>query len=100
MEDVTKLKISNVEKERLLIKNLNNRPNAMATYGQAKMSSTEAKDIFDKQFEFLAERFNNMVDSVAAVDDKLDKLDEFTSSVSSAFDEIHEYAEGIIGGAR
>lgn len=97
MEDVTKLKISNVEKERLLIKNLNNRPNAMATYGQAKMSSTEAKDIFDKQFEFLTERFNNMADSVAAVDDK---LDEFISSVSSAFDEIHEYAEGIIGGAR
>ena len=97
MEDVTKLKISNVEKERLLIKNLNNRPNAMATYGQAKMSSTEAKDIFDKQFEFLTERFNNMVDSVAAVDDK---LDEFMSDVSSAFDEIHEYAEGIIGGAR
>ena len=97
MEDVTKLKISNVEKERLLIKNLNNRPNAMATYGQAKMSSTEAKDIFDKQFEFLTERFNNMVDSVAAVDNK---LDEFMSDVSSAFDEIHEYAEGIIGGAR
>lgn len=97
MEDVTKLKISNVEKERLLIKNLNNRPNAMTTYGQAKMSSTEAKDIFDKQFEFLAERFNNMADSVAAVDNKLDK---FMSSVSSAFDEIHEYAEGIIGGAR
>ena len=97
MEDVTKLKISNVEKERLLIKNLNNRPNAMATYGQAKMSSTEAKDIFDKQFEFLTERFNNMVDSVAAVDNK---LDEFMSDVSSAFDEIHEYAEGIIGGVR
>jgi methyl-accepting chemotaxis protein len=97
MEDVTKLKISNVEKERLLIKNLNNRPNAMATYGQAKMSSTEAKDIFDKQFEFLTERFNNMADSVAAVDNK---LDEFMSDVSSAFDEIHEYAEGIIGGAR
>lgn len=97
MEDVTKLKISNVEKERLLIKNLNNRPNAMATYGQAKMSSTEAKDIFDKQFEFLTERFNNMADSVAAVDNK---LDEFMSDISSAFDEIHEYAEGIIGGAR
>lgn len=97
MEDVTKLKISNVEKERLLIKNLNNRPNAMATYGQAKMNSTEAKDIFDKQFEFLTERFNNMADSVAAVDNK---LDEFMSDVSSAFDEIHEYAEGIIGGAR
>lgn len=76
MEDVTKLKISNVEKERLLIKNLNNRPNAMATYGQAKMSSTEAKDIFDKQFEFLTERFNNMADSVAAVDNKLDEQDK------------------------
>ena len=69
MEDVTKLKISNVEKERLLIKNLNNRPNAMATYGQAKMSSAETKEVFDKQFELAVERHNNLCDKVENLDE-------------------------------
>ena len=73
MEDVTKLKISNVEKERLLIKNLNNRPNAMATYGQAKMSSTEAKDVFDKQFELTVKRHNELCDEVGAIAEEVER---------------------------
>lgn len=73
MEDITKLKISNVEKERLLIKNLNNRPNAMATYGQAKMSSTEAKDVFDKQFELTVKRHNELCDEVGAIAEEVER---------------------------
>ena len=63
MQDINELKITEAEKARLLIKNANNRPNAMATYGQAKKSSSDVKDMFDQQFEFVVERFNKLCDA-------------------------------------
>ena len=63
MQDINELKITEAEKARLLIKNANNRPNAMATYGQAKKSSSDVKDMFDQQFEFIAGRFNKFCEA-------------------------------------
>lgn len=37
---------------------------------------------------------------IAGFGDRLDEQDKVIGDISSAFDEIHEYAEGIIGGAR
>ena len=69
MEDVRNLKISDAEKNRLLIKRLNNRPNAMATYGQAKLTPEQMKDIFDQQFEMLVGKYNELCELLARLNE-------------------------------
>lgn len=61
-----RFKISEDEASRVLVKRVNDRPNALATYGIAKKNSTQAKDIFDRQFELVKEKFNGLIDEVAA----------------------------------
>lgn len=156
MEDAKKYKISETEKNRLLIKNLNDRPNAMATFGKAKLSPDQIKDIFDRQFEILVERHNGLCDETGAVLDNVEQrmteqdtviarfaaridsqdvaVSEFGARIDmqdanieafeerinqqdktlsdsiaaqnkiigdldSALDELHDYAEALIGGA-
>ena len=53
-----KCKITNTERDRHLIKNVSNRPNAMATFGEAKLDPTQTKDLFDRQFVLSVERHN------------------------------------------
>lgn len=75
--DFSPAKISEAEKNRLLIKAVNDRPNAATSYGKAKLNSTETKDIFDKPFEMNVERHNALVDKVielqAEVRDAIEK---------------------------
>lgn len=60
------MKITNTEKNKLLIKNYNNRPNSVASFGGAKLSPTGMKDVFDKQFEFLVQKHNEQDDEIDA----------------------------------
>ena len=73
MEDLKSVKISETEKNRLLIKNVNNRPNAMASFGKAKLTAEQTKDLFDKQFEMMVERHNGLCDETDAVLGKVEQ---------------------------
>lgn len=59
-------KISETEAERVLVKNVNDRPNALASYGIAKKTPTDTKDIFDKQFRLVQEKHNLLADEMDA----------------------------------
>ncbi len=67
MEDLKSVKISETEKNRLLIKNVNNRPNAMTSFGKAKLTAEQTKDLFDKQFELMVARHNGLCDETGQI---------------------------------
>ena len=73
MNEIKNCRISEVEKNKLLIKRVNDRPNSMATYGQSKLNAEQTKDLFDKQFELSVERHNKLCD---AVEDAVEKIEE------------------------
>ena len=94
-------KITEAEKERLLIKNLNDRPNSLATYGRAKMSSEQLKDVFDKQFILLVQKFNEACDELGLLGAShetilsefqrvKDKINSFLDVEDEAFDQLSE----------
>lgn len=76
--------ISASDLKRLSIKNVNNRPNALATYGQAKMNATEAKELFDRQFELVAAKFNELCELISKLNDTFTTDAELTKGVESA----------------
>ena len=84
MDDIKNLKISETEKERLLITRLNNRPNAMATYGQAKLTPEQMKEVFDQQFKLIVDRYNSLCDMLALLDDTYATDKQLEAGVKSA----------------
>lgn len=60
--------ISETEALKVLVKNVNDRPNALATYGDAKKTGTETKDIFDRQFHLVKEKHNALCKAVDDID--------------------------------
>lgn len=58
-------KITEAEAARVLMKNVNDRPNALATYGEAKKNSGETKALFDRQFELVKQKHNEMCEEVS-----------------------------------
>ena len=98
MQNVKDARISATEKNRLLIKNVNDRPNAMATFGKAKLTPTDTKDLFDKQFELVVERHNALCDFVEEAASTLGDINNTVGNLDAALDEVHAYAEEIIGG--
>ena len=58
-------KITEAEAAKVLMKNVNDRPNALATYGEAKKNSVETKDLFDRQFELVKQKHNEMCEEVS-----------------------------------
>ena len=93
MEDARKYKISETEKNRLLIKNVNDRPNAMATFGKAKLTPEQTKDLFDKQFEILVERHNGLCDEAATVLGEVDEKMKAHDEVIRETDEVKNELE-------
>lgn len=65
---MSKAIITDVDVQKRLIKNLNDRPNAAATYGGAKKSANDIKAAFDEQFEFLADKHNELIREIGDVD--------------------------------
>ena len=82
-------RISETKKNSLLIKNLNNRPNASATYGRGGMSADEVKDVFDKQFLCLVEAHNALVEETEG------KLAETEGKLAETEDELAETNESF-----
>ena len=70
------------EIRKLLIANYNDRPNAVASFGTAKLNSRDVKEIFDKQFKFLAEKHNALASGTAA------EIEKHKSDVS---DELEDH---------
>ena len=88
-------KISEAEAERVLVKRVNNRPNAMATYGIAKMGPTDTKDIFDKQFALVKEKHNLLVDKTAEIYQEQEQISEQVSDHSEWLNELENKIEKI-----
>lgn len=59
--------ITEEERKALLIQNLADRPNAMSSYGRAKMSAEDVKKAFDKQFILVVDRHNLLHKSVEGI---------------------------------
>ena len=60
-------RISEVEASRVLMKNVNDRPNALAAYGIAKQTGNDMKDMFDRQFRMLQEKHNALCGEVEEI---------------------------------
>lgn len=95
-------KITNTEKNALLLKRVNNRPNALVTYGTGKLNGTETKDLFDKQFELVVERHNELCDDVEAVEqsfaDHKQSVDEIIEEQNEAIEQKHTQQDEVING--
>lgn len=88
-----KCKITNTERDKLLIKNVSNRPNAMATFGESKLDPTQTKDLFDRQFVLSVEKHNQLVDATKEGLENADrKLEEHRSEVAA---ELEEHAAAV-----
>ena len=72
------------EIRKLLIANYNDRPNAVASFGTAKLNSRDVKEIFDKQFKFLAEKHNTLASGTAA------EIEKHKSDVSDELDAMQK----------
>jgi hypothetical protein len=90
-------KISEVEAERVQVKRVNNRPNAMATYGMAKMGPNETKDIFDKQFALVKEKHNLLVDKTADIYQEQERMSEQVSDHSERLNDIEDSVDSLYG---
>ena len=89
-------KITNTEKEALLLKRVNDRPNSMATYGKAKLDGTQTKDLFDKQFELVVQRHNALCDDVLEVEKSFEQhKTEITESIAEQDTEIEAFGETV-----
>jgi hypothetical protein len=86
-----KYRISEEEASRVLVKRVNDRPNALATYGEAKKDSTQAKDIFDRQFELVKDKHNGLIDEVEA------ELSAMKSDADKANEELEEKISAGLG---
>ena len=73
-------RISESEANKVLVKNLNDRPNALATYGIAKKDGAETKDIFDKQFKLVKEKHNLLYEETKAIEGRMDVHEETVQS--------------------
>ena len=91
------LKITNSERMGVLIKGVNNRPNATATYGGGKLDSTQTKNLFDKQFELLVKKHNELCEKFGLTSEELAEIKEryvkFFDSNDEKFDQLSEIIE-------
>ena len=82
-----KYRITDAEAAKVLIKNVNDRPNALATYGEAKMTPTQVKDLFDRQFLLVKEKHEALADVVEETENAVREMDEKVA-------ELEEKVEG------
>lgn len=80
-------RITEAEAARVLIKNANDRPNALATYGEAKKNSNETKDLFDRQFELVKQKHNELNEEVGreigTMDDRVREAEAVASEAAN-----------------
>lgn len=66
---MTNIRISDQEKNAVLISNMATRPNGNSQYGHSGMSAADVKEKFDAPFKLLVERHNALCNFVAAMED-------------------------------
>jgi hypothetical protein len=90
-------KISEVEAERVQVKRVNNRPNAMATYGMAKMGPNETKDIFDRQFDLVKEKHNMLCEATGSIYQTQERMSEQVSDHSERLNDLEDSVGSLYG---
>ena len=83
-----KYRITDAEAAKVLIKNVNDRPNALATYGEAKMTPTQVKDLFDRQFLLVKEKHEALADVV-------EETEETVGEVAEQIGELRDKLENL-----
>lgn len=76
MADINSAKILQSERERLYIRNVGDRPNAMNSYQKTKMTAQEVKGLFDKQFDFLADKHNILLNEVIGSEGERQEMED------------------------
>lgn len=109
-QKIDELKISEEEANAVRISNSADRPNAFNSYRESKKTAADVKKMFDAPFELVKNKFNGLVDHIkskfVSQDEKLAEQDraienfknETIGDISSALDELHDYAQNIISG--
>lgn len=87
--------ITEEERKALLIQNLADRPNAMSSYGRAKMSAEDLKKAFDDQFILVVNRHNLLHESVEGIrgeaqTERLESLENRTDTLEGRADTVDE----------
>lgn len=87
--------ITEEERKALLIQNLADRPNAMSSYGRAKMSAEDLKKAFDDQFILVVDRHNLLHKSVEEIrgeaqTERLESLENMTETLEDRADTVDE----------
>ena len=110
--DYDELKLTNVNDEgkSVLLIDSADRPNAFNGYTAGKMSARDVKGLFDRSFLYVKGRFNTLLNKLTERDEIVDerikaqeiKNEEFKKEVvgdiTTALDDLHEYAESLISG--
>lgn len=120
-QKIDELKISEEEANAVRISNSADRPNAFNSYRESKKTAADVKKMFDAPFELVKNKFNGLVvyikskfvsqdEKLAAQDNTIterlaeqdraieDFKNETIGDISSALDELHDYAQNIISG--
>lgn len=96
--------ITEEERKALLIQNLADRPNAMSSYGRAKMSAEDLKKAFDDQFILVVDRHNLLHKSVEEIrgeaqTERLESLENRTETLDTRADTLDTRADTLEGRA-
>lgn len=83
-----KYRITDVEAAKVLIKNVNDRPNALATYGEAKKTPTQVKDLFDRQFLLVKEKHEALADVVEETEESIEEMTDRVSGLEKKMEEL------------
>lgn len=120
-QKIDELEISEEEANAVRIINSADRPNAFSSYRESKKTAADVKKMFDAPFELVKNKFNGLVvyikSKFVSQDEKLAAQDntiterlaeqdraienfknETIGDISSALDELHDYAQNIISG--
>ena len=107
MANFENAKITESERQARLIQNLADRPNAMSSYGRAKMSAEDLKKAFDEQFNLVVDRHNLLHESVEEIrgeaqterleslENRADTVDESLLDDPDKQDTLNESYKGV-----
>lgn len=100
MANFDNARITDQEKQALLIQNLADRPNAMNSYGRAKMSAEDVKKAFDDQFILVVNKHNLLHESVEEIrgeaqTERLESLENRTETLEGRADTIETRADAL-----
>lgn len=94
------IRISESEKNAVLIRNMADRPNAVSSYGEGNMTAAELKRRLDMPFLLAAEKHNLLCDElggiIASVDDAREELESLYKSTHSLIGSLEVVKDGTV----